>query len=187
MTEIKFDPKKLDKLNSPERLKMINPDLVWETLNLKTPSVLVDIGAGTGIFAREFAKKIHEGKIYACDSSKIMVDWMKENLEDKNIIPILSDESFVGLDYGMADLVYMITVHHELFEPEKLLIEAHRLLKTGGKIAIIDWRKEEMANGPPVEKRISEETIINQLQKGGFNNIIKHNILPLHSFIIGQK
>lgn len=186
MTEIKFDPKKLAKLNNPERLKMINPDLVLETLNLKNPKVLVDIGAGTGIFAREFAKKIHEGKIYACDSSEIMVNWMKENIEDKNIIPILSSESSVGLEYGIADLVYMITVHHELFEPENLLRETHKLLKTGGKIAIIDWRKEEMADGPSIEKRISEETIINQLQKVGFNNIVQHNILPLHSFIVGQ-
>lgn len=102
----KFDSKKLDKLNSSERLKMINPDLVWETLNLKNPNILVDIGAGTGIFAREFAKKIPEGKIYACDSSEIMIDWMKENLETKNIIPILSNESSVELEYGIADLVY---------------------------------------------------------------------------------
>ncbi len=187
MDERKFDTKKLDKLNSPERLKMINPDLVLKTIGLANPKVLVDIGAGTGIFAREFAKKIPDATVYACDSSEIMIDWMKENLEDKNIIPLLSGESSIDLEYGIADLVYMITVHHELLEPETLLLQAYKLLNSGGKIAIIDWRREEMQDGPSLEKRISEETIINQLQKVGFNKVIQHNILPLHSFIIGQK
>ena len=27
---IKFDPKKLAKLNNPDRVKTMNPDLIWE-------------------------------------------------------------------------------------------------------------------------------------------------------------
>lgn len=187
----KFDTKKLDKLNNTERLKWINPDLIWETLQLNTPKTLIDIGAGTGIFAKEFTKKIPdgkpEGKVYACDSSEVMIDWMQENLAEKNIIPFLTKENSINLDNEIADLIYMITVHHELYEPENLLRETHRLLKSGGKIAIIDWKKEEMTNGPSIEKRISEETIIIQLKNVGFDNVVSHNILPLHSFIIGQK
>lgn len=183
----KFDPKKLNKLNNIERLKWINPDLAWEILKLSNPITLIDIGAGTGIFAKEFAKKIPDGKIYACDSSRVMVDWMQENLSIKNIIPFLTKENSIDLDNEIADLVYMITVHHELIEPEKLLKEAYRLLKTDGKIAIIDWKKEEMIDGPSIEKRISEGTIVKQLKNAGFNNISQYSLLPLHSFIIGQK
>ena len=183
----KFDPKKLNKLNNTERLKWINPDLVWDVLKLSNPITLIDIGAGTGLFAKEFAKKIPDGKIYACDSSSVMVDWMQENLQEKNIIPFLTTENSIYLDNGIADLVYMITVHHELLEPEKLLKEAYRLLKTGGKIAIIDWKKIEMQDGPSIEKRISEETIIKQLQHVGFNNISQPNRFPLHSFIVAIK
>lgn len=183
----KFDAKKLHKLNNPERLKWISTDLIWETLALSNPKTLIDVGAGTGIFAKEFAMKITDGKIYACDSSKIMVDWMQENLTEKNIIPFLTKENTIDLDNEIADLIYMITVHHELFEPEKLLTEAYRLLNSCGKIVIIDWKKIEMKAGPSIEKRISEETIIKQLQQVGFNNISQYNLLPLHSFIVGQK
>lgn len=183
----KFDPKKLNKLNNPERLEWINPDMIWETLELRNPRTLIDIGAGTGLFAREFATKINDGKIYACDSSKIMVDWMQENLPEKNIIPFLTKENSIGLDNEIANLVYMITVHHELCEPEKLLKEAYRLLNSSGKIVIIDWKKTEMPDGPSIDKRISEETIIKQLQQVGFNNISQYNLLPLHSFIVGLK
>jgi 2-polyprenyl-3-methyl-5-hydroxy-6-metoxy-1,4-benzoquinol methylase len=99
MTEsIKFDPKKLAKLNNPERLKSINPDLIWQTLNMDNPQVLVDIGAGTGLFAKAFAKIANKAKIYACDTSEVMIEWMNENLSCPNIIPTKSDENLNRLN-----------------------------------------------------------------------------------------
>lgn len=184
---IKFDPKKLAKLNNPERLKTINPEVIWQILDLQNPEVLIDVGAGTGFFTKEFAKKINSGTVYACDSSEIMVQWMQENIADKKIIPLTCSETSVDIPDCIVDLVYMINVHHELLEPEKLLIEAHRLLKSGGKIAIIDWKAEEMEDGPPLEIRIPDKVIAEQLFKIGFKNIVNHKLLPLHSFIIGQK
>jgi len=184
---IKFNPKKLAKLNNPERLKTLNPDVIWEALNLQNPKTLIDIGAGTGFFTKEFSKKLTDGKIYACDSSEVMIQWMKENITDKNILPLQCSEASIELPDGIADLVYMINVHHEILEPEKLLAETHRLLKTGGNIAIIDWKAEDMQDGPPLNIRISDEVIAGQLLKIGFINIVKHKILPLHSFITGQK
>ena len=187
MTEIKFDPKKLVKLNNPERFKTLNPDVICEALNLQNPKTLIDIGAGTGFFSKEFAKKVINGKIYACDSSDVMIQWMQKNITDKNILPLQCSETSVDLPDGIADLVYMINVHHEILEPENLLAEAYRLLKFGGKIAIIDWKVEKMQDGPSLDIRISDKIIIEQLEKTGFKNIVNHKLLPLHSFVIGKK
>ena len=187
MTEIKFDPKKLAKLNNPDRLKTLNPDVIWKALNLQNPKLLIDIGAGTGFFTKEFSLKLTDGKIYACDSSNVMIQWMQENITDKNIMPLICLEASIELPSETADLVYMINVHHEILEPEKLLTEAYRLLKIGGKIAIIDWKAEETQDGPPLKIRIKDEIIAQQLFKTGFVNIVKHKILSLHSFIVGQK
>ena len=63
------------------------------------------------------------------DSSKTMIEWMKTNLDSKNITPILCSESEVPLDNEVAELIYTINVHHELLEPEKFLKESYRLLK----------------------------------------------------------
>lgn len=65
----------------------------------------------------------------------------------------------------------MITLHHELESPEKTLAEAHRLLKDGGKICIIDWKKEVMSSGPPLEIRCSTDDIASDLKAVGFNRI----------------
>lgn len=188
MTEsIKFDPKKLAKLNDPERFKILNPEIIWDALNLQNPKTLIDIGAGTGFFANAFLERLGNGKIYACDASEVMIEWMQNNINNINLVPLKCSEGAVDLPDGIADLVYMINVHHELLEPQKMIEESYRLLKQECKIAIIDWKDEKTEQGPPLDIRVSGNTIIKQLDKAGFKNIISHKLLPLHSFITGQK
>lgn len=190
MESKKFDPKKLAKLNDPERLKYLNPDLIWEAIGLKDPSVIVDIGAGTGFFSLIFAKKMKRGKVYACDISDSMLQWMRDNLPaeaERSVIPLKMDENSVPLPDAAADLVYMINLHHELEEPAKIISESYRLLKKGGKIAIIDWKREETPEGPPLGIRVSEETIEHQMRDCCFPAVRSYPVLPYHHFLIGEK
>jgi len=186
----KFDPKKLAKLNDPKRLEYLNPDLIWEKAGLKNPSVLIDIGAGTGFFALLFSAKMKKGTVYACDISDEMLSWLEEHLPPESkgrVIPVKMEESSVPLPADMADLVYMINLHHELEEPLRIIREALRLLTRGGKLLIIDWKKEKTPEGPPVEIRVTEETIESQMLKAGFRDIMKHTVLPYHYLLVGEK
>jgi len=188
--EKKFDPKKLAKLNDPRRLEYLNPELIWEKVAIENPAVLIDIGAGTGFFALLFGRKMQKGKVYACDISDELLAWMNDNLpaESKGIvIPVKMEESSVPLPDSVADLVYMINLHHELEEPLRILAESRRLLKEGGKLMIIDWKREETPEGPPLEIRVAEETIEDQMLASGFANIKKHAVLPYHHFLICEK
>ncbi|MBF0286504.1 MAG: class I SAM-dependent methyltransferase [SAR324 cluster bacterium] len=190
MSSKKFDPKKLKKLNDPARKQFQDPDLIWKALNLKDPEVLIDIGAGTGFFAIPFSEKMGRGKVYACDISEEMVTWMQQNISGIRqvpIVPMLVAESKISLDSGVADLVYMVNLHHELERPLDTLSDALRLLKTGGKMMIIDWKNEETPGGPPLSIRIDVSMIENQLKKCGFAHISVHDILPYHCFITAEK
>ena len=189
MIEKKFDPKKLEKLNNPDRLKDLNPEYVWSKLNLQNPKVLLDIGAGTGFYSIFFAQYTEEGQVYACDISDIMVQWMKDNIikDNPRITPIKMGERNVPLKDGIADLVYMINLHHELEDPLGIIKESYRLLKRGGKLFIADWKKEEMDQGPPLEIRCTVEEIEDQLLNGGFGDIRIYNELPKHFLIITEK
>lgn len=186
----KFDPRKLAKLNDPKRLEYLRPDLIWETVNLKNPRNVVDIGAGTGVFAVLFRKKMEDGAVYACDVSDIMVAWMRENLLPElkdSVIPVRMEESSVPLPDGRADFVYMINLHHELDEPGKILKESYRLLREGGRLAVIDWKKEETPEGPPLSIRVTGETIEVQMKAAGFRQVEGHPVLAFHSFVTGTK
>lgn len=190
MEQKKFDPAKLAKLNDPKRIESLNPDIIWSSLGLADPRVVVDVGAGTGFFSRLFSDKMKTGVVYACDISDVMIDWMKENLPQGlkgRVVPLKSEESALPLDSGIADLVYMINLHHELEEPDRIMSESFRVLKSGGKVAVIDWKAEETPEGPPLSIRVSPELIEAPMARAGFVNIRRNAALPYHNFLIGEK
>lgn len=189
MNEKKFDPEKLQKLNNPERLKDIPPDYVWEKLNIQKTDVMVEIGAGTAFFSVAFLKLGNPSKLYACDVSDVMLDWVKENVAQKypEIIPVKTEEDSVPLDDATADLVFMINLHHELDNPGRSVEDAYRLLKPGGTVFIVDWKKEEMADGPPERIRWRPDRIMEQLADCGFQNVNLFTELSKHYLLVGEK
>ena len=189
MTERKFDPRHIHKLNDPERLKRIPPDVLWDLAGPKEPGILVDVGAGTGFFAVPFAEKMAGGKIYACDTVDAMIAYMKENLPEEfkdRIIPVQSEETRIPLPDALADLVYMINLHHELEHPQAMLTEAGRLLRPGGRMLIVDWKPLETPKGPPLSIRVPPETVGEQMRTAGLADIEQHDRLPWHYVVVGH-
>lgn len=189
MNKKKFDPKKLEKLNSSNRLKDIPPDYIWDKLSIKETEVLVEIGAGTAFFSIAFLQHAKPWNIYACDVSEVMINWIKENVVPKfpNIIPVKTEEHSIPLDDAMADLVFMINLHHELDKPALTVEEAYRILKPGGNIFIVDWKKKNMAEGPPTQNRCLPEQVKKQLESSGFKHVKIFNELPKHFLLVGGK
>lgn len=189
MHEKKFDPKKLKKLNNPERLQDIPPDYIWEKLHIEEPGVFVDLGAGTGFFSVAFLEKSKSSTIYACDTSEVMIRWINENIspEYPNIIPVKTEELSVPLEDGIADLVFMINLHHELDNPALTVAESYRLLKPGGKIFVADWKQEDMPEGPPAKIRFLPEQVKDHLTGAGFQQVESYNDLQKHFLVVGKK
>jgi len=189
MNEKKFDPKKLKKLNDPQRLIDIPPDYILEKLQMEKPGVIVEIGAGSAFFSIAFFQKFEPSILYACDISEVMINWVKENVSLKypNIIPVKTEEHNVPLDDGIADLVFMINLHHELENPSLSIEEAFRILKPGGKIFIVDWKKKDMSEGPPVKIRYSPEKVKKQMVTAGFKGVDIYVELQKHFLVVGEK
>ena len=188
ISDKRFDPRKLDRLNNPERYKALSPEFIAEKAGLGKPEVIIDLGAGTGFYSIPFAKMYESSKIYALDISDIMIDWMVKNLSHdySNIIPLKINDNEIPLDAGIADFLFMINLHHELESPGKMLGECSRVLKSTGKIAISDWKKIETEHGPPIEIRYKAEEVEEQLIAAGFRNIRVFN-LATNFLIIADK
>jgi len=188
MENKRFDPQKLALLNNPVRLKDFPPEFIVKQTAIKTPSVIIDLGAGTGFFSIPFAEMYKKCKIYACDISDIMIDWMKENRSGyNNIIPMKIEDSSIPLDNDIADFLFMVNLHHELDNPEETLRECHRLLKSDGKIAISDWKKIKTEYGPPIELRYDPNDVKEQLLATGFKKVNINTAFPNNFLIIAEK
>lgn len=184
--EKKFNPKKLEKLNNPKRLKNIPPEYILKRLEINNSTTIIDIGAGTGLFSRAFYDLIEDSTVYALDISEDMYEWMKSNLPE-GITPLIMGENDIPLDSDFSDLAIMINLHHELENPVDLLKETRRVLKNEGKICIVDWKKEEMPMGPSIEIRCTSDEIMSQLNLAGFININQDNSLERYNIIWAEK
>ncbi|CEH34309.1 Methyltransferase domain [Romboutsia lituseburensis] len=164
----KFDVKKLEKLNNPERLNMLDLNKIITELDLPTKSTLVDIGAGTGIFSEKLLNLIPDSSCYAFDISEEMIEWMKlnriNNLESRLNVGLM-DENKIPLKDDKADLAFMITLHHELENGGELLKDVNRILKDSGKVLICDWKEGKHHHF------VKKECIINDLKHANFKDI----------------
>lgn len=189
MKSKKFDISKLEKLNHPGRLIDIDPQHIWEFIGAENALMIVDIGAGTGLFSREFARLAPQSQIIALDISPIMIDWMNQHVcpELPNIKTMLMEESKTSLADKSIDIAIMINLHHELLDEMELLRECYRILKPGGKIAVSDWKKEETPKGPPMEIRYHPEEVVKQLIQSGFEKTKISNSLINNWLVVAEK
>jgi SAM-dependent methyltransferase len=190
MTHGKFDPAKLDKLNDPARLARMDPPRLWAAAGIPDPSVIIEIGAGTGIFAEAFANFAPKATVYAVDTEPLMIGWMEAHRAPAlggRLVPLLATDETVPLPNGMADVVFLIDLHHELAAPDATYAEVYRLLAAGRKVVVVDWLRDNQSGGPPQEIRASEAEIAATLERTGFKHVATHEGPARHSLITAVK
>ncbi|SVB02404.1 uncharacterized protein METZ01_LOCUS155258 [marine metagenome] len=184
-----MDPARIERLRSPERLAYFDPAKIWQVLNPGQNSTVLDIGAGVGYVTLPFAKNYPSAKVYGCDILEGMVGLLARDATDlglANLETILMQPNCVPLPDGIADVIVMAQLHHELDEPEALMAECHRLLNSSGTVAVVDWTDEDNGRSPAKGRRVPEATIRAHLSGAGFKDLGSHQVYEFHQFITGQ-
>lgn len=189
MTSKRFDVKKLAKLNNPQRLKDVPIDFLIDKVQPTDTGTMVDIGAGTAFFSIAFLEKVECETLYCCDVSETMIEWMEENAVPANsaLRPVKTEGNSIPLDDTLVGMAFMINLYHELDDHHEMLAETYRVLKPGGKVLIVDWKKEEMADGPPLTIRHRTESVEEDLEMTGFSAIGSSEQLGKHFVVWGTK
>ena len=184
-----MDPARIERLRSPERLAYFDPAEIWQVLNPGQNSTVLDIGAGVGYVTLPFAKNYPSAKVYGCDILEGMVGLLARDATDRglaNLEIILMQPNCVPLPDGIADVIVMAQLHHELDKPEALMAECHRLLNSSGTVAVVDWTDEDNGRSPAKGRRVPEATIRAHLSGAGFKDLGSHQVYEFHQFITGQ-
>ena len=169
MHDKKFNPEHLERLDSPERHERMDFDNIILQLEIDSGQTIADIGAGIGFFSIPFAKKAE--RVYAVDISQDMLDYLNKKLTSQkidNVESILSTEKKIEISDDSVDLVWMSSVFHEL-DGSGTLDEVTRILKPGGRFAILDFKKIHEENGPSFNHRIDKPDAIETCINAGFN------------------
>lgn len=155
-----------------ERRRWQDPEKILKGIGLGSGDFFFDIGCGEGFFTIPAARIVGpEGRVYAVDTNDQAIEKLRGKAKAERLDNIVlsvqeGEESLFCEDCG--DFVFFGIVLHDFRDPLKVLQNSKQMLKQGGKLVNLDWKKEQMENGPPFEKRFSEEKAAELIRSAGF-------------------
>lgn len=187
----KFNPQNLAKLDSPERRKLLPPEEVCQNAGIKEGDIIADIGTGTGYFLIPLSRIIGEtGKAYGIDIVDEMLDAAEKNAQKaglENIEFLKSGESTLPLPDASVDVAFLANVIHEANDINSFTRELVRIIKPGGALVIVEWKKEPMEMGPSVNHRVSVEELKEITAQAGINYQLDVSVGKGHYLFKGIK
>jgi ubiquinone/menaquinone biosynthesis C-methylase UbiE len=145
-------------------------------LQLLPPMVIADLGAGEGAFSLLLAQRAQQ--VIAVDNSDRMVE-LGSALAGKQGVPALEyrkgDLEAVPIADASVDLALFSQSLHHALHPDRAIAEAWRILKPGGRIAILDLVQHRFAEARELYADVwlgfSEVELESLLSKAGFANV----------------
>src|SRR5215470_1244769 len=145
-------------------------------LKLMPPMVIADLGAGEGTISQLMAQRAK--KVIAIDNSEKMVEFGSELARTHGIANLeyrLGDLEDVPIRTGTVDLAFFSQALHHAVHPEKAVAEAWRILKAGGRIAILDLNRHQFEEAREMYADLwlgfTEMEIERYLKSAGFRGV----------------
>jgi len=135
---------------------------------------VADLGCGNGFYPVALGKYVGEtGTVYAVDVQQEALEAtvsMAKHEGVKNIYTLHHniEKPGVPIPENSCDAVVLASTLHLVKEQKNVLRESYRVLKTGGRIIVIEWKKEHQLFGPLITSRIGEDQMHHLLAQGGF-------------------
>ncbi len=136
-----------DWLDRSERVQEEEPDVALDALKLAPGSTVADVGAGSGYMTVRMAKRVGPtGKVFANDIQPQMLNLLRQRLDREkiaNVDLVLGTYDDPRLPANSVDLILMVDVYHEFSQPQAMLRRMRESLKTGGRLVLLEYRKED--------------------------------------------
>ncbi len=164
-------------LRDPSK-KFLDPEKVLFAAGLAKGHSFADLGSGSGFYTLAAAGIVGEqGVVSSVDILESTLDHISAEARLKNVHNIKTfacdlekSTSCSQITEGSADMVLMANITHQIKNRRNLFAEAYRLLKTGGKLLVIEWNEQPAPIGPVASERISEAEVNNAAKSATFKS-----------------
>ncbi len=153
-------------LDSPIRQWLQPPSKLAQTLEIDLADLVVDFGCGPGFYTIEFCKRAKE--VIAVDLQQGMLQRARQKADKvgvTNVRFLQTDGKSLKLHDESADKIVLITVYHEVAEPENVLKDFVRILKLNGRLIVVEVIKKGLIPGAPIQ---NPAVLQLEIQAGGF-------------------
>ncbi len=167
--------------------EFVDLNRVLQTLSLTPSTVFLDLGCGRGNYAIPVAEFIGpQGKVYGVDAWREGLEELEGRAAARGLANITAIHAnlneHIPLEDGTVDVGFMATVLHDLLREGPGVVamdEIARVLKPGGRLCIIEFKKVEDGPGPPLSVRLSPEETEKVITPFGF---VKDRVIDLGPF-----
>jgi ubiquinone/menaquinone biosynthesis C-methylase UbiE len=175
--------------------KFLNPQTVLFQAGLKSGQVLTDLGAGSGFYALAAANTVgSQGAVHVVDVKDTALEHVSTEARMRGFKTVKTytanlDNSTLPprLPQGESDMVVLANIMHEVNDRKQLLKHAYALLKTGGRLVVVDWNDRSGPIGPPADKRISEQDARKQIETSSFKYLKNLDADEYHFGLVFEK
>jgi Methylase involved in ubiquinone/menaquinone biosynthesis len=154
---------------------------------------VADVGAGTGLFTRMFAKMVgSQGKVYAVDIAPKFIEHIEKTCKEngiKNVVGQVCSPTSVDLPPNSIDLAFICDTYHHFEFPHKTMTSIHRALRSGGKLVVIDFRRIEGQSREWVlnHVRAGQDVFTNEIVSNGFKLKEEKKLLKENYYLVFEK
>lgn len=151
----------------------LNPAAIVRAFGLMPGQRVADFGSGHGYFVIEMAQIVGAaGRIYAVDVQSAALEATMNKVAAAgldNVEALAANLELPGstaLRDASLDAVLIVSVLRQVRDQEGVVAEAHRVLKEGGKLIIIDWLPNTQLT--PGGQRVSPDQASDMALAAGF-------------------
>lgn len=145
-------------------------------LKLLPPMVIADLGAGEGTFSQLLAQRAE--RVIAVDNSEKMVEFGADLARKhgvKNLEYRLGDLEALPIDDASVDVAFFSQSLHHAQHPRRAVEEAWRIVKPGGRIAVLDLLRHNFEEARELYADVwlgfTEVEVDGFLRIAGFKNV----------------
>lgn len=174
--------------DDPARDAWQKPDEVVAALSLKPGMIVADIGAGTGYFISYLSRRVSPGGIVlAIDTEPDMVEHLgarsgRDDLD--NVVPVLAAPHDPFLPAGRVDVVMIVDTYHHIDDRLGYFGRVKSSLTPDGRVVVIDFKKQEIPVGPPINHKLSRDFVVEEMKMAGWTLAEEETLLPYQYFLV---
>jgi ubiquinone/menaquinone biosynthesis C-methylase UbiE len=161
-----------DWLERDKRIDEESPDEAIRVLKIPAGASVADIGAGSGYMTVRLAAQVGpSGRVYANDVQPQMIEILRRRLEKQKIANVVLVQGAVDdprLPAAVVDLAIMVDVYHELSQPQLMLRHIRESLKPGGRLVLLEYRKEDPSIPIRLEHKMSVKEAKLEVEAEGY-------------------
>jgi ubiquinone/menaquinone biosynthesis C-methylase UbiE len=177
-----------DWLERSERDEEEAPDTALSVLKIAKGASVADIGAGSGFITERLSKRVGPtGKVFANDLQPQMLQLLAKRLASKRIENVTLVQGALDdpkLAPASVDLEIMVDVYHEFSQPQAMLRHLREALKPGGRLVLLEYRKEDPAIPIRFEHKMSIAEAKMEVEAEGFTLSKVDESLPRQHILI---